>query len=66
MAKTVLDVLISKYEGDISSSIEFLATGRAESFDKYRELVGRIQGLRLAIQTTKDLSRNFMEDEDNE
>lgn len=66
MAKTVFDVLIGKYEEDIVSSTEFLVTGRAESFDKYRELVGRIQGLRLAVQTTKDLSRNFMEDEDNE
>jgi hypothetical protein len=66
MAKTVFDVLVSKYEEDIASSTEFLVTGRAESFDKYRELVGRIQGLRLAVQTTKDLSRNFMEDEDNE
>jgi hypothetical protein len=66
MAKTVFDVLVDKHEEDISSATEFLVTGKADSFEKYRELVGRIQGLRLAIQTTKDLSRNFMEEEDNE
>lgn len=64
MAKTVFDALIDKYEEDIASSTQFLVNGGAKSFDEYREVVGRIRGLQLAIQTTKDLSRNFMEDND--
>jgi hypothetical protein len=65
MAKTVFDALIDSYGDDISSATQFLVSGGAKSFDEYREVVGRIRGLQLAIQTTKDLSRNFMED-DNE
>lgn len=64
MAKTVFDALIGKYEEDISSATQFLVSGGAKSFDDYREVVGRIRGLQLAIQTTKDLSRNFMEEDD--
>ena len=64
MAKTVFDALIDKFEEDISSATQFLVSGGAKSFDDYREVVGRIRGLQLAIQTTKDLSRNFMEDDD--
>lgn len=65
MAKTVFDVLIQKFEEDVASSQQFLAGGGAKSFDDYREVVGRIRGLQLAIQTTQDLSRSQME-EDND
>jgi hypothetical protein len=58
-------VLIKKYEEDMSSSIQFLAGGGAKDFAEYREVVGRIRGLQLATQTTKDLSRSQME-EDND
>lgn len=64
MAKTVYDVLIEKFEEDVASSTQFLVNGGAKSFDEYREVVGRIRGLQLAIQTTKDLSRSQMEDDD--
>jgi hypothetical protein len=64
MAKTVFDVLVEKHKEDVDSSTEFLVNGGAKSFDEYREVVGRIRGLQLAIQTTKDLSRNFMEEDD--
>jgi len=65
MAKTVFDALIEKHEEDVASSTQFLATGGAKSFDEYKEVVGRIRGLQLAIQTTKDLSRNYMEDDND-
>ena len=65
MAKTVFDVLIEKFEEDISSSSQFLVGGGAQSFDAYREVVGRIRGLQLAVQTTKDLSRSQMEEDDD-
>ena len=66
MAKTVYDVLIEKHEEDVASSVQFLVGGGAKSFDEYREVVGRIRGLQLAIQTTKDLLRSQMEEDDNE
>jgi len=64
MAKTVFDVLIDKFEEDVASSTQFLVGGGAKSYDEYREVTGRIRGLQLAIQTTKDLSRSQMEDDD--
>jgi len=64
VAKTVFDVLIHKFEEDVVSSTQFLVGGGAKSFDDYKEVVGRIRGLQLAIQTTKDLSRSQMEAED--
>lgn len=66
MAKTVFDVLIQKYEEDVSSSVQFLVGGGAKSFDDYREVVGRIRGLQLAIQTTRDLARTQMEGGDDD
>ena len=66
MAKTVFDVLIEKFEEDVASSTQFLVGGGAKSFDDYREVVGRIRGLQLAIQTTKDLSRSQMEEDEDE
>ena len=61
MAKTVYDVLLTKHEEDVSSATVFLVNGGAKDFAEYREVVGRIRGLQLAIQTTKDLSRSQME-----
>ena len=66
MAKTVFDVLVQKHEEDVTSATQFLANGGAKDFSEYREVVGRIRGLQLAIQTTKDLSRSKMEEDDND
>ena len=65
MAKTVFDVLIEKFEEDISSSSQFLVGGGVKDFAEYKEVVGRIRGLQLAMQTTKDLSRSQMEEDDD-
>ena len=65
MAKSVFDVLVMKHE-DVASATQFLANGGAKDLAEYREVVGRIRGLQLAIQTTKDLSRSQMEEEDND
>lgn len=66
MAKTVFDVLVQNFEEDINSAAQFLIGGGAKSFDEYKEVVGRIRGLQLATQTTKDLSRSQMEEDDND
>lgn len=63
--KTALDVLVQKFEEDITSSADYLISGGAKSYDEYKEVVGRIRGLRLAIQTTKDLARNLMDSDDD-
>jgi len=66
MAKTVYDVLIEKFREDIASSTQFLVGGGAKSFDDYREIVGRVRGLQLAIQTTQDLLRIQMKEDNDE
>ena len=66
MAKTVFDVLIEKFEEDIASSADFLINGGAKDYAEYREVAGRVRGLRLAIQSTKDLSRSQMDEEDDD
>lgn len=66
MAKTVFDVLIEKYEEDVASSADFLINGGAKDYAEYREVAGRVRGLRLAVQSTKDLSRSQMDEEDDD
>jgi hypothetical protein len=66
VAKTVFDVLIEKFEEDIASSADFLINGGAKDYAEYREVAGRVRGLRLAVQSTKDLSRSQMDEEDDD
>ena len=65
MAKTVFDVLTQKIDEDISSTTQFLAGGSAKDFAGYKEIVGLIRGLEASKQYVEDLSRNYM-DEDND
>ena len=65
MAKTIFDVLIEKFEEDVASSADFLINGGAKDYAEYREVAGRVRGLRLAVQSTKDLSRSQMDEEDD-
>ena len=66
MSKTVYDVLIDKFGEEVASSVHFLVNGGCKSFDEYREVVGRIRGLQLAIEATKDLLRSQMEEDEYE
>ena len=63
--KTVFDVLVERFEAEVSASSQFLMSGGAKNFDDYKEVVGRIRGLQLAIQTTKELARNQLESDDD-
>tara|TARA_R110001583_G_scaffold24001_1_gene88014 strand:- start:3225 stop:3422 length:198 start_codon:yes stop_codon:yes gene_type:complete len=65
MAKTVFDVLKERIEEQRSSAITFLANGSPKDFPEYRELCGVIRGLNAALSHIEDLSRNFLE-EDND
>jgi hypothetical protein len=65
MAKTVFDVLKDKIEGDKSSALKFLGSGGAKDFASYKELVGLIRGLEASIGYIEDLSRSYMEDDND-
>ena len=65
MAKTVFDVLNEKIDEHKRSAMEFLADGGCKDFAHYKNLCGLIQGLSLAKREIGDLTRNFMEDEDD-
>jgi hypothetical protein len=65
MAKTVFDVLKERIGEQRSSAITFLANGSPKDFSEYRELCGVIRGLDAALSHIDDLSRNYLE-EDND
>jgi hypothetical protein len=66
MAKTVFDVLNQKLNGAYKrSSEEFLHSGGAVDYAGYKEVCGVIRGLDVALREINDLSRNYMEDEDD-
>jgi len=66
MAKTVFDVLIEKLNEHRATHSDALASGRAADFAAYREQCGLIRGLDIALREVIDLSRNFMDDNDDE
>ena len=66
MAKTVFDVLRDNIEVEKASALEFLGSGGAKDFAQYKEVTGLIRGLESSLSHIEDLSRNYMEDDDNE
>lgn len=65
MATTVFDVLIEKIDEDISSATQFLRGGGVKDFTQYKETTGLIRGLEASRQHVEDLSRNYLEDDDD-
>jgi hypothetical protein len=65
MAKTVFDVLNDRFTEQKRSSEEFLSSGACKDFAEYREVCGVIRGFDTALREINDLSRNYMEDEDD-
>jgi hypothetical protein len=59
-------VLKSNIEVDKASALEFLGSGGAKDFAQYKEVTGLIRGLESSLSHIEDLSRNYMEDDDNE
>jgi hypothetical protein len=66
VAKTVFDVLIEKINDDLSSAQDFLNAGSAKDYANYREIVGLIRGLEASKSFIEDLSRNYMDDDDDD
>jgi hypothetical protein len=62
---TVFDVLTAKIEESVAASEKYLSEGRASDYADYRYVAGQIRGLRTAQMEIKDLSRNHMEDNDD-
>ena len=65
MAKTVFDVLNDKLQEQVRSCEESLVAGSAKDYANYREVVGLLRGLEVSKQFVEDLSRNFMDDDDD-
>ena len=65
MATTVFDVLNEKITEHQRSSEDFLQSGGAKDFAEYREVCGVIRGLNAALREISDLSRNYMDDNDD-
>jgi len=65
MANTVFGVLIERIEERKSSAVEFLTGGSAKDFAEYRNVCGLVRGLQAARSIVEDLSRNYMEDDDD-
>lgn len=65
MAKTVFDVLMDKIDDHIRLSNEFLVDGACKDFAHYRNVCGVIQGLSIAKREVQDLSRNYMDDDND-
>tara|TARA_R100001369_G_scaffold36799_1_gene62207 strand:+ start:692 stop:892 length:201 start_codon:yes stop_codon:yes gene_type:complete len=66
MSTTVFDVLRSKIEADMSSATEFLGNGGAKDFAQYKEITGMLRGLISCLNHVNDLSRNYLDDDDND
>jgi hypothetical protein len=64
VAKTVFDVLIEKIEAHKNAAMESLVSGGAKDFAEYKAACGIIRGLSLARMEIQDLSRTFMDDQD--
>lgn len=65
MATTVFDVLIKNIDEEISSAETFLSGGSAKEYAQYREIVGLIRGLNACKTYIQDLSRNYMDNDDD-
>lgn len=59
-----LDVLVETIDGKVDSLKDFLAGGRAESFEEYKRICGEIRGLLIARGNTLDLKKNLEESDD--
>ena len=65
MAATVFDVLKGQIGEQRSSAVDFLACGGPKDYPQYMETVGLIRGLDASINYIEDLSRKYMDDDDD-
>ena len=65
MPKTVFDVLKDNIDEQLSSAMDFLKGGAPKDYAHYREVVGLIRGLEASKSYIEDLSRNYMDNDDD-
>jgi hypothetical protein len=63
--RTVLDHLASKFEEEIGRLNEHAGSGQCKDFSEYANVCGQIRGLKSALNTTSDLARQEMENDDD-
>ena len=65
MAKTGFQVLEEKLDELQKQQEEWMHGGSAQDYAEYKESCGVIRGLAAARREIQDLSRNYMEDDDD-
>ena len=65
MVQTVFYVFTKKIKYLNNDGEAHLAAGAAKDYAEYKEVCGMIRGLNAALRDIEDLSRNYMEDEDD-
>lgn len=61
----IFEVLSSKLEENVRNLKEHLGNGSCANHAEYSHVCGQIRGLKIALTTTKDLSRQYQEAEDD-
>jgi len=64
MVEKTLHLLIKRLHEYGDQALGNLSSGQVKDYAEYRELVGLIRGLRLAVSDIEDLLRNFEDQED--
>jgi hypothetical protein len=59
MSNSALDVLVQQLDEKVEQLKDYLATGRAISFEEYRAVCGEIKGLLIARGNTLDLQQRM-------
>lgn len=54
-----LEVLVKQIDEKVEQLREFLAQGRAETYEEYKRMCGEIKGLLIARGNTLDLKHNM-------
>jgi hypothetical protein len=57
-------VLIEQLDEKVTQLKDYMAEGKAESFEEYKKLCGEIRGLLIARGNVLDLRRNLEESDD--
>ena len=65
MVQTVFDVLDKKLAALQKEQEDFLSGSSAQDYAEYKEACGVIRGISVARREIEDLSRNYMEDDDD-
>jgi uncharacterized protein YaaR (DUF327 family) len=53
------DILVKQIDEKVEQLSDFLAQGRAETYEEYKKMCGEIKGLLIARGNTLDLKHNM-------